>query len=182
MLANLPQLLAYAANNIGATTLLNPSLFDKNLLAQSEAAQIAKFQLLQNILQVLSTTSTTSIPQNIDPLYTMQLSEYLKLNPQLHLQSLEEFAISTSNIPPLSTHAFISPNVDLDHGLGSKAFSEHVSVPMGDVNTDDQLGIIKQSGHLSSSNPTSSSTTHDANWQDFMDDEASGCYWKEIVE
>ncbi|KAJ0808534.1 putative transcription factor MYB family [Helianthus annuus] len=139
---NLPQLLAFVANNINP-----PSLFDMmNLLSKSQ---------LQNILQVLS----TNIPQNI----TIQLS-------QQHLQTVED-------MPPLSsTHTFVSPNVDLDHVQGSK--EEYVSVPQL-VPVDDELGNSCTHDHLSSSNPTSSSTTH---WQDFMDDEASGCYWKEIVE
>ncbi|CAH1420396.1 unnamed protein product [Lactuca virosa] len=234
ILANLPQLLAIAANNLGATNLFNPT-FDMNLnalVSQSDATQIAKFQLLQNILQVLSTnstpTNTSSIPQNLDPFYAVQLSEYLRLNPQ-HLQNLQDLAMniapSTPNLHPFGTHDFISPsfpNLDLDHDQGSKVFSghdcrtngitlgkeeyvgfesipplvpaspQHLShsnggngqSPGGDVNTD-QLGsssILKQSDHLSSSNPTSTSTTLDPNWQEFMDDEASGCYWKEIIE
>ena len=70
ILAHLPQLLAIAANNLGATSLdlnirdlLNPSLFDMNisaLMSHSDATQIAKFQLLQNILQVLSSNAPTS--------------------------------------------------------------------------------------------------------------------------
>ncbi|KAL7618211.1 hypothetical protein Lser_V15G04144 [Lactuca serriola] len=236
ILANLPQLLAIAANNLGATNLFNPS-FDMNLnalMSQSDATQIAKFQLLQNILQVLSTnstpTNTSSIPQNLDPFYAVQLSEYLRLNPQ-HLQNLQDLAMniapsSAPNLHPFGTHDFISPsypNLHLDHEQGSKVFSgqdcrtngnitlgkeeyvdfesipplvpaspDHLShsnggngqSPGGDVNTD-QLGsvsILKQSDHLSSSNPTSTSTTLDPNWQEFMDDEASGCYWKEIIE
>ncbi|KAJ9557996.1 hypothetical protein OSB04_012610 [Centaurea solstitialis] len=228
ILAHLPQLLALAANNLGATNLLNPSFFDMNLsalMSPSEATQIAKFQLLQNILQVLSTnnTTTSSIPQNIDPFYAVQLSEYLKLNPQ-NLQNLQELAMNqgSSSFPPFSTttHDFVSPNysnLELGHEEGSKGvIGEHAVmvgkeeyggfecvpplVPASPENVGDggkgrsnggdaslELGngsvLMKQNEHLSSSNPTSTSTTTiDANWQDFMDDEASGCYWKEIIE
>ncbi|XP_024984015.1 transcription factor MYB53 [Cynara cardunculus var. scolymus] len=223
ILAHLPQLLAMAANNLGATNLLNPSFFDMNLttlMSQSEATEIAKFQLLQNILQVLSTNNTTtSIPQNIDQFYAVQLSEYLKLNPQ-HLQNLQELAMNeaqtTSSLPSFSAHDFVSPsysNLELDHQEGSKGVGEQHGMTVGkeeygrfesvpplvpaspeNVNgggkgrsdggdTHIELGntslLTKQNEHLSSSTST---TTIDANWQDFMDDEATGCYWKEIIE
>ncbi|KAI3740433.1 hypothetical protein L2E82_30862 [Cichorium intybus] len=241
ILANLPQLLAIAANNLGATNIMNPSFFDMNLnalMSQNDATQIAKFQLLQNILQILSTNSTltstsntlNSMPQNIDSFHAAQLSEYLRLNPQ-HLQNLQDLAMnvvapSGPSLSPLATHDFISPSypsLDLHNEQGSKAFIEndlrtngmitlgkedyvgfesipplvpaspdHLShshggngmSPGSDVNTE--LGSssinLKQNEHISSSNPTSTSTTLDANWQEFMDDEASGCYWKEIIE
>lgn len=243
ILAHLPQLLAIAANNLGATSLdlnirdlLNPSLFDMNmsaLMSHSDATQIAKFQLLQNILQVLSPnapTSTTSMPQNIDPFYAIQLSDYLKINPQ-HLNNLQELAMnvtpSASSLPPFSTHDFRSPTyqtLNLDNDQASKAFSEQditrahgvtvgkeeylgfesvpALVPASPEHLDQSysgngqspganvnIGLgnscnlkQKQSEHLSSSDPTSTATTIDANWPDFMDDEASGCYWKEIIE
>ncbi|KAI3697696.1 hypothetical protein L6452_30792 [Arctium lappa] len=214
ILAHLPQLLAMAANNLGATSLLNPSLFDMNLstlMSQSEATQMAKFQLLQNILQVLSTNNitTSSIPQNIDPFYAVQLSEYLKLNPQ-HLQNLQELAMNeaqtASSLPPFSTTAdFVSPSYSNHELGGSKGVGEHGGkeeyyggfesvpplVPASPENvshggdTHIELGnstsiLMKQNEHLSSSSTLT--TTIDANWQDFMDDEASGCYWKEIIE
>ncbi|PWA46462.1 transcription factor MYB39 [Artemisia annua] len=244
ILAHLPQLLAIAANNLGATSLdlnirdlLNPSLFDMNitaLMSHSDATQIAKFQLLQNILQVLSPnapTNTTSIPQNIDPFYAMQLSDYLKINPQ-HLQNLQELAMnvtpSASSLPPFLTHDhFRSPTyqtLNLDNDQASKGFSEQdinrahgvtvgkeeylgfesvpALVPASPEHLDQSysgkgqspganvnIGLgnscnlkQKQSEHLSSSDPTSTATTIDANWPEFMDDEASGCYWKEIIE
>ncbi|KVI00904.1 hypothetical protein Ccrd_020834 [Cynara cardunculus var. scolymus] len=130
-----------AANNLGATNLLNPSFFDMNLttlMSQSEATEIAKFQLLQNILQVLSTNNTTtSIPQNIDQFYAVQLSEYLKLNPQ-HLQNLQELAMNeaqtTSSLPSFSAHDFVSPsysNLELDHQEGSKGVGEQHGMTVG---------------------------------------------------
>ncbi|GKB98841.1 transcription factor MYB39 [Tanacetum coccineum] len=239
ILAHLPQLLAIAAaNNLGATSLLNPSLlFDMNLSAlvsHSDATQIAKFQLLQNILQVLSTNAPTStaMPQNIDPFCAIQLSDYLKLNPQ-HLQELAMNATpSASSLPPFSTHDFISPtypNLNLENVPESKAFMiseqdinrahgrvtvgkeeyhgfesvpalvpaspEHLDqshsgngqIPGGNVNIGlgNSCNNLKQKqnhDHLSSSDPTSTATSIDANWPDFMDDEGTGCYWKEIIE
>ncbi|KAF5810676.1 putative transcription factor MYB-related family [Helianthus annuus] len=79
---NLPQLLAFVANNINP-----PSLFDMmNLLSKLDATQ------LQNILQVLS----TNIPQNI----TIQLS-------QQHLQTLEDMPPLSSTHTFISPNVYL---------------------------------------------------------------------------
>ncbi|XP_071688125.1 transcription factor MYB41-like [Rutidosis leptorrhynchoides] len=198
ILANLPQLLAIAANNIGATNLINPSFLDMNLsalMSPSDATQIAKFQLLQNILQVLSTNTSTSttMPQNIDPFYAVQLSEYLKLNPH-QLQNLQELAMndqtpSSSSIPSFSNHDFVSqsyPNLEDFESVPplvpaspeplSQSQSQSQSNQMN-IQVGNATNILKQSDHH-----LNSSTTLDANWQDLMDDEASGSYWKDVIE
>ncbi|GKC38490.1 transcription factor MYB39 [Tanacetum coccineum] len=64
ILAHLPQLLAIAANNLGATTLLNPSLFDMNLSALVSDYLKLNPQHLQNLqeLAMNATPSASSLP------------------------------------------------------------------------------------------------------------------------
>ncbi|GKC92413.1 hypothetical protein Tco_1157855 [Tanacetum coccineum] len=171
------------------------------------------------------------MPQNIDPFCDIQVSDYLKLNPQ-HLQNLQELAMnatpSASSLPPFSIHDFISPtypNLNLDvpeskafmiseqdinraHEVtaGKEEYHGNESIPAlvpaspehldqshsgnGQIlgaNVNIGLGNScnlkqKQNDHLSSSDPTSTATSIEANWPDFMDDEGTGCYWKEIIE
>ncbi|XVF30510.1 hypothetical protein REPUB_Repub16aG0064100 [Reevesia pubescens] len=87
ILANLPHLLA-AAN---FSNLLNIPL-DNALRFQSDAAQLAKMQLLNNILQVLGTNNSSSTPPTMEALNFLagptfrenhQLYELLRVNSQL---------------------------------------------------------------------------------------------------
>ncbi|KAL8259494.1 hypothetical protein R6Q59_027447 [Mikania micrantha] len=201
ILTNLPQLLALASS----TNLTSPSLLDLNLstlMSQVDATQISKLQLLQSILKILSINQASNILQNIDPFNTIQLLQYLKnMNPP-HMQNHQGLAMTET--PSTSTHDFIPPiyqNLDLDLDQGSKAFDEHDGLTMGKEEyanfepvpllvaaaSSEHLGqgdtcVLKHCDHVASSNPTSSSITLDDKWQEFMDDEASGCYWKQIIE
>ncbi|KAM7467570.1 hypothetical protein LguiB_015132 [Lonicera macranthoides] len=192
LLANLPQLLAAANFNI------NPMNWDNNplLLQFSDATQIAKMQLLNNILQVLS--SSSSAP-NINPpqIHDPQLYEYLlRLNPQF--EGIENSPLGSSTFNPNLLPNMENPNQHTttnceEENLFSTSCPISIPIPFPSENSipplvSHELQSINQEGNKSTnpiidhiSNPSSTSTNLDA-WGELVDDGASEAYWREIID
>lgn len=191
LLANLPQLLAAANFNI------NPINWDNNplLLQFSDATQIAKMQLLNNILQVISSSSS---PPNINPpqIHDPQLYEYLfRLNPQF--EGIENSPLGSSTFNPNLLPNMESPNQHTTTNCEEENFFStscpiSIPIPFPSENSipplvSHELQSINQEGNKSTnpidriSNPSSTSTNFDA-WGELVDDGASEAYWREIIE
>ncbi|KDO47222.1 hypothetical protein CISIN_1g039198mg [Citrus sinensis] len=216
VLANLPQLLAAA--NFAVGNLMNvPNSWDINALKlQSDATQLAKIQLLHNIIQILS----TSPPPNIEASSLLgsslgdnynQLFEFLRMNshqfhgnngngngnvpfgftpqePNQILSNLLNFD-SASQLPHLGDYTNTSTSNTSQ--LGSSSYANNiptsnqlpalVSVSSADCSALNQQ-IETKINPNDISNPSSTLTTFEANWGDFMDDEASQSYWRDFIE
>ncbi|KAK9271589.1 hypothetical protein L1049_001951 [Liquidambar formosana] len=201
LLANLPQLLAAA--NYG--NLMNPWV-DSALRLQSDATQLAKVQLLHNLLQVLN-TSTSPTPNmeamnlfGTAPLREHQLYEFLRLNSQFEGLANGQVNFPLEGNQILSNLLNLEVPSDYQHTAISKEFTRH--------NDNNQLGtnsyviptanppippLVSASPECSAvnqmenkinpndmSNPSSTSTTFEA-WGELMDDEGSDSYWKDII-
>ncbi|KAK7842577.1 transcription factor MYB53 [Quercus suber] len=205
ILSNLPQLLA-AANFANLT---NP--WDNVLRLQSDATQLAKIQVLNNIIQVLSAS-----PSNIEAINHLvsssipehQLYEYLQMNSKLEglvngsvgfpTQSLTQMQVNPPNfeIPQLAQPSASQPinglkncngnNSDC-HQLGTSYF---IPPPPSNalpnlVSPSPECSIVSQIENKINpndiSNPSSTSTTFEP-LGDMMDDEASDSYWKDFIE
>lgn len=148
MLANLPHLLA-VANNLGINIPMNPWQPEFNSLRPqfSDVTQLAKLQLIQNLLQVLSPTNTTNpIPSfgntttTTLPIFqdNLQLNEYLKHNFNINNNNNSNNThFDINNIVPNSlspNNNIISPpaeGVQLDHvmNFGNNYCSNSSSLP-----------------------------------------------------
>lgn len=205
ILSNLPQLLA-AANFANLT---NP--WDNVLRLQSDATQLAKIQVLNNIIQVLSAS-----PSNIEAINHLvsssipehQLYEYLQMNSKLEglvtgsvgfpTQSLTQMQVNLPNfeIPQLAQPTASQPinglkncndnNSDC-HQLGTSYF---IPPPPSNalpnlVSPSPECSMVSQIENKINpndiSNPSSTSTTFEP-LGDMMDDEASDSYWKDFIE
>ncbi|KAF3960871.1 hypothetical protein ACB098_12G093900 [Castanea mollissima] len=203
ILSNLPQLLA-AANFANLT---NP--WDNVLRLQSDATQLAKIQVLNNIIQVLSAS-----PSNIEAINHLvsssipehQLYEYLQMNSKLEglvngsagfpTQSLTQMQVNLPNfeIPQLAQPSDTQPinglkicngnNSDC-HQLGTSYFIPPSNALPNLVSPSPECSIVSQIENKINpndiSNPSSTSTTFEP-LGDMMDDEASDSYWKEFIE
>ncbi|XP_057463617.1 transcription factor MYB53-like [Actinidia eriantha] len=199
ILANLPQLLAAA--NFGNS--VNP--WDNSLRLQTDGIQLAKIQLLQNILQVLSTSTP---PPTIEALNLLaaqpfldhhQIYEYLRImNSQFdglgndHINLAPYPTQIQSNIPNLDDVS--QPTHEMDQPMGNtKAFNFNC-----DNDNDHQFGVTPIAGNslpalvsvsdpmeneiilADVSNPSSTSTTFES-FGELLNDEAGDFYWREIV-
>lgn len=188
LLANLPQLLA--ATNFMSNPMNSP--WDNPLSLQTDATQLAKFQLLNNILQVLS--NSPSPPPPMEAL-TLMGSQPFPSNHQLYeyLRGVNSVNLS-QNIPStFPTLDFHQPNDNVDNNgnfnqLG--AFQTESSSLPALVSDLPEFSTVKKMEskynpniNIDMSNPSSTSTTFEA-WGDLMDDEAVGdsYNWRDIIE
>ncbi|RDX87391.1 Transcription factor MYB39 [Mucuna pruriens] len=203
LLSNLQQLLA-ATNIVSNFT----NTWDINALRlQSDATQIAKLQLLQNILQVLggSPTSNLELLNPFGPSSSLPhgfLNEVLGLN-QSKLQNLYN-GCSTSfpsqNQPNFQSFEAPQPYHHMNGASNSSCMkSEKVdeqldapnssSTPFSSlpnlVSVSPECPTVKQmenNGNPNeSSDPSSPSTTFEM-WGDFMYEDVSDAYWKDLIE
>ncbi|KAF7148089.1 hypothetical protein RHSIM_Rhsim03G0223000 [Rhododendron simsii] len=207
LLANLPQLLA--ATNFMSNP-MNSTPWDNNPLGlQTDAAQLAKFQLLNNILQVLSTSpSPPPVPMEAlnlmgsQPLPTnQQLYEYLRgVNPVNLSQNIPSTFPNLDFHQPNIDHHIVRPdivgnskafeNVDSNGNFNQlSAFqTENNSLPalvsdLPEFSTVKKMENRYNQNNIDMSNPSSTSTTFEA-WGDLMDDEAVGdsYNWRDIID
>ncbi|KAJ0079572.1 hypothetical protein Patl1_23732 [Pistacia atlantica] len=182
ILANLPQLLA-AAN---LSNFMNVPL-DNAWRLQSDATQLAKIQLLHNILQVLS----VSPPPNLEALNLLgssirenQISELLRMNysqfeangnglfgfaPQEQNQILSNLG-SMEALPPQAVG-----NSSYENPITSNQLPSLVSASPQECSAVNQTETKMNPNNISY--PSSTSTTFEA-LGELMDDEA----WKELIE
>lgn len=207
LLANLPQLLA--ATNFMSNP-MNSNPWDNNPLSlPTDAAQLAKFQLLNNILQVLS-SSPSPPPVPMEALNLMgsqplpsnqQLYEYLRgVNPVNLSQNIPSTFPNLDFHQPNIDHHIVRPdivgnskafdNVDSNGNFNQlSAFqTENNSLPalvsdLPEFSTVKKMENKYNQNNIDMSNPSSTSTTFEA-WGDLMDDEAVGdsYNWRDIIE
>ncbi|KAJ4721090.1 MYB transcription factor [Melia azedarach] len=207
ILANLPQLLA-AAN---FSNLINVPNWDVNALKiHSDATQIAKIQLLNNVLQILNSTP----PQNMEAMNFLgsflrdnnQLSEFFRVNshfdgnsnllpfgfPQEHNQLLSSLLnLEGSQLPHLGEYQPMKESQEYTNT--SSQFGSSFANPAAasnqlpalvsvspDCSTVNQITQTKTNPNIISA-PSSTSTTFET-WGDFMDDEATHSYWKDFID
>ncbi|XP_050224180.1 transcription factor MYB92-like [Mercurialis annua] len=176
ILANLPQLLA-AAHNF--TNLMN---------IPWDPAELAKFQLLNNILQILNSNNNINNPIPNLEFSDHQLHEYLRINnSDLFLGQPANFL---PNIPSLEAFQTQPPllRTGSNSNTNSSSYDQMISsdqLPplVCDDNIDDICRInMDRSAETETnrkdviSNPSSTSTTFEA-WGDFMDDD-----WKDLID
>ncbi|XP_011015225.1 PREDICTED: transcription factor MYB39-like isoform X1 [Populus euphratica] len=197
IIANLPQLLAAAAN---FSNLMNIP-WDNAIKAQVDAT---KLQLLHNILQVLG----NSPPPNMEALSNLyasrdhQLYEYLRMNSQLEgVRKCGEDGLSSQGINAQAQSNF--PNIDAPQ----QPFSDHNPIKDSKSRThnSDQLvssyafptsntlpKLVSASPECSSantinpndiiSNPSNATATTFEAWRNLMDDGANDNYWIDIID
>nr|URY18783.1 MYB protein [Zanthoxylum bungeanum] len=185
VLANLPQLLA-AATNFSSHSLMNVPNFDINTLKLLQHSD-AKIQFLHNILQALSIDPVlgSSLPfegvnGNVTYGFPTQdlpnqiLSNLLKFDAsQLpHLGDYHQPTNTSSSISSQfgSSYAHITPTSSQLPALVSVSSEVNNNQIETKINPND-ISI-----------PSSTLTTFEVNWEDFMDDEASHSYWKDFVD
>lgn len=204
--ANLPQLLA-------AANLLNPCWDNINALRlQSDATQLAKLQLVQNILQILGAANNNNSSSNMEGMMInpnsfslsqdQNLYEYLKM-PSLQLEgssnnaSVSQTGFGQSsdfiNFPCMENsnpnQAFCNEG-GVHHQLGSNPSSISASDAFpqlgsssAECSTMNQMENKITPREISSSNPSPSLTTTYEAWGNLMDDiEGGDSYWKDIIK
>lgn len=207
ILANLPQLLA-AAN---FSNLMNIPCDNVNALRlKLDATQLAKFQLLHNILQVLNTSPTPSMEVSnllASNFQNHHLFEYLRLNSQLEgllsggqagfaPQDITPIQSNFSNLetpqPPLFSDDYHPMEDDSkyctknnDQSSSSYVIPTSNTLPQL-VSTSPECSTVnhveKKNNPTDISTLSTTSTTFEP-WVDLMDDEAaSDTYWRDIIE
>ncbi|KAE8077496.1 hypothetical protein FH972_016056 [Carpinus fangiana] len=195
ILSNLPQLLA-AAN---FSNFSNP--WENVFRLQSDAAQLAKIQVLHNIIQVLSTTTPTT--SNIEAIFNHFGSSSSNI-PDNYLEGLlnggsigfpsQIPSQMQSNIPNFEAPQL--PQVsDIVNDLKICDYDQlgtsYSNVPPSNdalpklVSTSSECSIVNQIENKITlndlSNPSSTSTTFEP-LGDIMDEEASDSYWNDFLE
>lgn len=203
LLSNLQQILA-AAKIVSTFTSPNNCDIHNALRLQSDATQLAKLQLLQNIFQGMASPSS-SISEPLNPLGSLNslpdalLNDLLGLNHST-LQNLYDGSVDfSSQIQPnfqnfeATTQGGRSSSCRESQGLDEK-FGSTNGYPLSSNNslpnlvcaspersTDKEEENMINSRECSNSNPACS-TTFELTWGDFMDEEATDTYWKGFVE
>lgn len=206
LLSNLQQLLA--ATNI-VSNLTNTWDTNNALRLQSDATQLAKLQLLQNILHVLGDTTPTSNLDLLNPFGPSDgfLNEVLGLNQSNKLQNLYNNGSSTDGFPSQNQpniQSFEAPHQQqtLPNGGSinrSSMKSEKLDAPYSSstafVNSLPNLvsaspeycstHVMQMENKVNPnefSDPSSTSTNNFEMWGDFMYEEVSDAYWKDLIE
>ncbi|GAV77511.1 Myb_DNA-binding domain-containing protein [Cephalotus follicularis] len=195
--------LSHLLNGAQFGNLVTP--WDNALRLQAGATQLAQFQLLQNLLQVLNgnalvpnieRTSVDVGPQNLNPLQGLLngtntlFTKEPNLTPQEFLnQGVAPQAVNDSHAISNSWSCFEDGLELEDHAIynnisSSNCFQTEIPLP-GLVSVSPETSSLNQKE--SNTNATNSainsptSTVFDA-WEKLMDEEASGSYWKDILD
>lgn len=204
ILANLPRLLA-AANNLGINP-MNPWPEFNSLRPQfSDVTQLAKLQLMHNLLQVLNTPTNTTSPlpaMGTLPFQDYQLNEYLRHNipqfdinvpnclapnnPAAHVMNSDFSNLGNNYHQPIS----MEDTKDNCPNVGTILSSDSLPALLpasperrrSGINDDDQMGNKMKPNEIMSNNPSSTSTNFDAFGDQLMDDGASEAYWRDFIE
>lgn len=164
LLANLSQLLS--PPNLFQS--LNP--WNNALGLQSNATQLAKLQLLQNMLQVMNTSHFQNIPQN-NLLGSNNFSQFDGLN--------------TETINHYNGCGFSSDVTNFDaNNLSSVCNTSTDNSLPALVSAAPDISNVNQ---MDSANPiyvTNNSPSSDIfeDWEQFVDDEVNDSFWKDIME
>ncbi|QCD90798.1 myb proto-oncogene protein [Vigna unguiculata] len=178
---------------------------NNNLGLQPDITQLAKIQLLQNLLQLMNSNSFVNMGNpylfgnpNLNPLFLngtnpLQAKEPVVLsgserfgNPSVYSQAQSECSKSLADveggsIPQDLDYSKIS-SINTNH---SRENQEENPLPAL-VAASPRMGTLNQMdsgcGNLAQTNAESPSNTFFDDWEKLLDDERSGSYWKEILE
>ncbi|TKY45603.1 Transcription factor MYB39 [Spatholobus suberectus] len=176
LLSNLQQILA-AAKIVSSFT--NPCDINNALRLQSDATQLAKLHLLQNIFQVMGTTPSPS--SNSDPLNPFGSLNSLPDGPQQPTQAGRNQHLNGGR----NSSFMESQKFDEQFGSTNADPSSSNSLP-NLVSASPERSPVKEAENMvnskecSNSNPCS--TTFELTWGDFMDEEATETCWKGFIE
>ncbi|XP_023513135.1 transcription factor MYB41-like [Cucurbita pepo subsp. pepo] len=150
---------------------LSTAPWDSSSRLHTQATQLAKAHLLQNVLQILSSPSSLAISNNL--FNTQQITDLLTYNHPIG----SSFQTFPSNIQPLQEplscddYATTTPTLALEN----------------DCNRAESFYDMSQCPHslpdLIPASPECSKipTAIENNWVDIMDDETSNSYWKHAI-
>ncbi|RDY10631.1 Transcription factor MYB39, partial [Mucuna pruriens] len=196
LLSNLQQILEAGKF---VTSLRNPCDINNALRLQSDATQIAKVQLLQNIFQVIMACPSSSNSEPLNPFGSLNSLSDALLNDVLGLNHSNIFhdGSSLSQIQP-NFQNFEAPQQPTQGGRNTSfresqklddqfnadpLLSNSNSLP-NLVSASPERSPVKEAENMINSNECSnpSSTTFELTWGDFMDVEATDTYWKGFIE
>ncbi|KAJ8773874.1 hypothetical protein K2173_009305 [Erythroxylum novogranatense] len=178
------------------TTQLGGNLFSpwSNILTlQADVSQLAKLQLLQNVIQMLSTTTLPSLD------YSTLLGSRGVINGEKNLRTegLEANIDSLLNatVNPFPSNDFqavphpsegILDHESLNNSLTSTSYEKESLLPkLASTSASPESSTVNQmesnSEPLNHRNSSSDSSVFEA-WEKILDDETDGSYWKDILD
>lgn len=187
-----------SAPNTG--NLMNP--WDNALRLQAEATQLAKIQLMQNLLQVISTNplpntkESNLLGSNFSPfegILNVASTSYSNpnftppefLNPVVTQQPPNEFQ-AIANSWECYEDGFSSEVLNINNNSLSNSYEIQTEKPLPELvsvspecSGANQMESKINPNYISTQSPTSS--IFEA-WREFMDDETFGSDWKNILE
>ena len=206
ILAHLPQLLA--AFNL-SNSIMNNNPWENPLRLQSDATQLAKLHLLNNLLQVLG-TSSSSLPPNMEAFNLSGLPSFPDHHQGYDYINSNSYQLINGVLTgvhpagqPESVPCFAPPQ-EPEPGFEYQAMEDLKDCGGGNkYDGEEQLGsfyvpaLVPASPELTPvnqtekktgsgpghdmSNPSSTSTTFEA-WGELMDEEATESYWRDLIE
>nr|URY18847.1 MYB protein [Zanthoxylum bungeanum] len=174
---------------------LTASLWDNNINAlklQTYETQLAKIQLLQNLLQLMNTSTIISNTENH---YGVLGFDHLNLNqllPNVKAQATGELEAQTNSWSWLKAGLMDQLELGLDHDVSNKS-SLNLNNSSHNIQQENKLpSLIHASSDETSSirqmeKKSSESESHDhlaafEAWEKFMDGETSESFWKNILD
>ncbi|GLT80576.1 hypothetical protein SLA2020_520090 [Shorea laevis] len=161
------------------SNLISLNSLDTALKLQADhAAQLAKIQLL---LQIINTNTNTLLP-NIDSTAAAALLRSQNLHPFDVLAN----GINNNQTPlPLSNSSALNENSKAYFDMRNKSLSGSSDVEAG----NSLPALVSESPETCTTDNNQGETQPNTNdssifeaWQKFMDDEASGTYWKDVLD
>ncbi|KAL5798480.1 hypothetical protein ACOSQ2_003300 [Xanthoceras sorbifolium] len=185
-LLNLSQLLSTAQFG---NSLMDP-WYNSALSFQTDTTQLAKIQLLQNLLQVInSSTLANNIESNGGFLGTQNVNPFeglISKEPNLMAPQATNDHQAFSNLwtTSLELGGIEQDGLNVDNYIQQdqeNRLPPLVSASPETSNFSQMEGKKTTIDHSSTSSPPNSSTIFEA-WEKLMDDETSGFYWKDILD
>nr|KYP52711.1 Transcription factor MYB39 [Cajanus cajan] len=188
LLSNLQQILA-AAKIVSSFT--NPCDINNALRLQSDATQLAKLQLLQNMFQV-SNSDPLNPFGSLNSLPDALVNDVLGLNNLSNLQNLYDGTSLgfSSQIQANNFQNFEAPQEPTQHMNGGRNSgckeSEKLDEQFGSTTSNSSLpNLVCASPERSAEKMVNSkecSTSFELTWGDLMDEEPTETYWKGFIE
>ncbi|XP_004505589.1 transcription factor MYB53-like [Cicer arietinum] len=198
LMSNLQQILA--ANILNTTF---PNTLDNALRLQSDATQLAKLQLLQNILQIQILGANTPNTSNLEllnsfgnsssPLQESFLNELLGLNYQTKFQNVydgyfpsqqNQTNFQSFEAPPQMQPPQKVDELSFDHATNSSSTTTPLNSLPNLVSVSPECSAVKQikeNKRNQNECSISNSTTFEM-LGDFMYEEVSDVYWKDLLD
>ncbi|KAK3182959.1 hypothetical protein Dsin_030245 [Dipteronia sinensis] len=189
-LLSLSQLLSTA--QFGNSLMNNP--LDNIALGrlQTDSTQLAKIQLLQNLLQVINSSTLANNngflgTQNVNPFEGVVMAPASLITSACLTTNIDHQAFSNLWSSTTSMDELLGGIEEQDQGVSNNFSNYNIqqdqnTLPPLVSASHETSSFRKMEGeHLTGSSPPDSSTIFEA-WEKLMDDETSGSYWKDILE